>query len=73
MKKNTINSDTLLSLISKHSPDMLWIKDLNGRYLYANNAICNGLLIATPNEVIGKTDIFLTSSLGHPKLFDISF
>lgn len=58
MKKNTINSDTLLSLISKHSPDMLWIKDLNGRYLYANNAICNGLLIATPDEVIGKTDIF---------------
>ncbi len=58
MKKNTINSDTLLNLISKHSPDMLWIKDLNGRYLYANNAICNGLLIATPDEVIGKTDIF---------------
>ena len=58
MKKNTINSDTLLNLITKHSPDMLWIKDLNGRYLYANNAICNGLLIATPNEVLGKTDIF---------------
>lgn len=58
MKKNTINSDTLLNLITKHSPDMLWIKDLNGRYLYANNAICNGLLIATPDEVIGKTDIF---------------
>ena len=35
MKKNTINSDTLLNLITKHSPDMLWIKDLNGRYLYA--------------------------------------
>src|SRR5574344_895573 len=58
MKTNTINSDTLLNLITKHSPDMLWIKDLNGRYLYANNAICNGLLIATPDEVIGKTDIF---------------
>ncbi|HKM18974.1 MAG TPA: EAL domain-containing protein [Aliarcobacter sp.] len=58
MKNYTINSGTLLNLISKHSPDMLWIKDLNGRYLYANNAICSGLLIATPNEVLGKTDIF---------------
>lgn len=56
--KTSINSQTLLELISKHSPDMLWIKDLKGRYLYANSAICDGLLMAKPDEVIGKTDIF---------------
>lgn len=25
-------------------PDMIWLKDLNGRYMYANNAIREGLL-----------------------------
>ncbi|RXI27531.1 EAL domain-containing protein [Aliarcobacter trophiarum] len=56
--KTLLSSKTLLELITKHSPDMLWIKDLEGRYLYANSAICNGLLMAKPDEVIGKTDVF---------------
>ncbi|RBQ29130.1 sensor domain-containing protein [Aliarcobacter vitoriensis] len=55
---NNIKSKTLLKLISKHSPDMLWVKDLEGKYLYANSAICTGLLMATEDEVLGNTDIF---------------
>jgi diguanylate cyclase (GGDEF)-like protein/PAS domain S-box-containing protein len=47
-----------LKLISKHLPDMLWAKDLEGRYLYANDAICNKLLMADPKEVVGQKDVF---------------
>lgn len=39
--------------------DMLWVKDLEGRYIYANKAICDILLMANDtNEPIGKTDLF---------------
>jgi len=52
------NSD-LLNLLTKHLPDMLWVKDLNGIYIYANQAICDGLLMAKDTqEPIGKGDIF---------------
>jgi signal transduction histidine kinase len=38
---------------------MLWVKDLNGIYMYANQAICDGLLMAKDtDEPIGKNDIF---------------
>lgn len=31
--KPAIDPENLLKLISEYSPDMLWIKDLEGRYL----------------------------------------
>jgi two-component system sensor histidine kinase/response regulator len=49
----------LLRLMCDNEPDMIWAKDLQGRYLFANKAICNQLLIAADtNEPIGKTDMF---------------
>ncbi len=55
-EKNTHN---LLRNIADNAPDMLWSKDIDGRYLFANKAICNNLLITNDtNEPIGKTDIF---------------
>jgi len=52
------NSD-LLKLLTQNLPDMLWVKDLNGNYLYANQAICDGLLMAEDtSEPIGKGDVF---------------
>ncbi|WP_419678174.1 EAL domain-containing protein [Aliarcobacter lanthieri] len=61
MNKISLKPKTLLKLISKNSPDMLWIKDLKGRYLYANSAVCRDLLMTTPKEVIGKTDMFFAN------------
>ena len=53
------NNSELIDLLTKNLPDMLWVKDTNGRYLYANEAICNGLLMAkNTQEPIGKNDIF---------------
>ena len=49
----------LLNLLTLHLPDMLWVKDINGCYVYANKAICEGLLMAKDTaEPIGKNDIF---------------
>lgn len=53
------HSKELLNLFTVHLPDMLWIKDTEGKYLYANQAICDGLLMAKdPSEVVGKNDVF---------------
>ncbi|MCD4667683.1 MAG: EAL domain-containing protein, partial [Sulfurimonas sp.] len=49
----------LLNLLTQHLPDMLWVKDLDGIYLYANQSICDGLLMAKDvSEPIGKGDVF---------------
>lgn len=56
-----LKSDNFLKLISKHLPDMLWAKDLDGKYLYANDSICKNLLMAEPSDVIGKTDVFFAT------------
>lgn len=61
-----LQPDNFLKLISKHLPDMLWAKDLEGRYLYANDSICNNLLMANPEEVIGKDDFYFTAKQKHP-------
>jgi len=53
------HNSELLSLLTQHLPDMLWVKDLEGVYLYANKAICDGLLMAkNTQEPIGKGDVF---------------
>ena len=53
------HNSELLKLLTQHLPDMLWVKDLDGIYLYANQAICDGLLMAKDtDEPIGKGDIF---------------
>jgi PAS domain S-box-containing protein len=51
-------------------PDMLWAKDLEGRYMFVNNSFCRELLNATDiNEPIGKTDMFFATRerLAHPE------
>jgi PAS domain S-box-containing protein len=50
---------TFLRLLSDNISDMLWAKDLDNRYLFANKALCEKLLMASDvEEPIGKTDIF---------------
>lgn len=53
------HNSELLKLLTQNLPDMLWVKDINGVYLYANKAICDGLLMAKDtDEPIGKNDVF---------------
>jgi len=53
------HNSELLNLLTQHLPDMLWVKDVGGHYIYANKALCDGLLMAKDvNEPIGKGDVF---------------
>jgi len=55
------HNSELLKLLTQNLPDMLWVKEVNGNYLYTNQAICDGLLMAKDtNEPIGKNDLFFT-------------
>jgi PAS domain S-box-containing protein len=49
----------LIRLMGDTMPDMMWAKDLQKRYIFANKAICRNLLHARDtSEPIGKTDLF---------------
>ncbi|MCX7166685.1 MAG: PAS domain S-box protein, partial [Rhodocyclales bacterium] len=53
------NLATLLRLMADNVPDMIWAKDLDKRYLFANKAFCEQLLNARDtDEPLGKTDMF---------------
>jgi signal transduction histidine kinase len=50
---------TIFRSISDNMTDMLWAKDLDKRYIFANKAICDRLLNAVDtNEPVGKNDLF---------------
>ncbi len=74
MKKNKppvlpIQRRRLLDMIIDYAPDMFWAKDLQGRYLFTNKALCEKLLgVSDVREAIGKTDIFfaLKEMASHP-------
>jgi diguanylate cyclase (GGDEF)-like protein/PAS domain S-box-containing protein len=59
----------LLRLITDNVTDMIWAKDMNKRFLFANKALCDQLLNATDtDEPIGKDDLFfaLRERNSHP-------
>ncbi len=63
----------LLRLMCDNVPDMIWAKDLDKRFLFANKAVCEGLLCATDtDEPIGKTDLFFAQRQRalHPERSD---
>lgn len=49
--------ELILQQIIDCLPDMVWFKGIDGKYIYANNAIKRGLLMCS--EPIGKTDVQL--------------
>ncbi len=59
----------MFRLMADNMPDLLWAKDLKKRYLFANKAICDKLLIAKDTEEpMGKTDLFFAKRerAAHP-------
>ncbi|MBK8943842.1 MAG: PAS domain S-box protein [Ignavibacteriae bacterium] len=52
----------LLVSMADNIADMIWAKDLNGKYIFANQAICKNLLSAkNTKEPIGKNDMFFAN------------
>lgn len=62
IRKSEQRYKTLFSffrLMSDNVADMIWAKDLRGKYIFVNKVICDKLLMAkNVDEPIGKTDMF---------------
>ncbi len=62
-----------IRLMLDDAPDLIWAKDLNDRYIFANQAICDNLLkCRNMEEAVGKTDIYFAQrerSAGHDHTF----
>ena len=51
-----------LRLLTDNVPDLIWAKDLNGDYIFANQAICDKLLkCGRPEEAIGKNEAYFAA------------
>lgn len=60
----------IFRLIADNSPDMLWAKNLDDKYIFANRAICNNLLNAeNTDEPLDKSDLFFAERerQSHPE------
>ncbi|MBM9604198.1 PAS domain-containing hybrid sensor histidine kinase/response regulator [Desulfopila inferna] len=67
------NLSNLMTLMSDTVSDLIWAKDLDDRYLFANKAICDKLLMCTPDEnPLGENDLFFAQrerERGHNHTF----
>ncbi len=63
----------MLRLMADNVPDLIWAKDMQDRYLFANQAMCDKLIkCKCPDEAIGRTDIFFAQQerdKGHNHTF----
>ena len=52
----------LIRRIADNAPDMIWAKDMDNRYLFANRALCQRLLMCeSPEAVVGKNDVYFAN------------
>jgi PAS domain-containing protein len=59
LERKSRQLDTMLRLICDNVPDMIWAKDLEKKYIFANKAVCEILLGARDTgEPMGRTDLF---------------
>ena len=56
--KELYKKDVIISAMIDKLPDMLWFKDVNGKYVYTNKAIRENLLLNENPE--GRTDLELS-------------
>ena len=53
---------SMMRLMCDNVPDLIWAKDMDGKFLFVNRAICENLLFATDvEEPIGRTDTFFAN------------
>ena len=60
----------MLRMLCDNVPDLIWAKDLNNRYMFANKAMCEQLLCANDTEEpVGKDDMFfaMRERARHPE------
>jgi diguanylate cyclase (GGDEF)-like protein/PAS domain S-box-containing protein len=47
---------TLLRALAENVPHRIYAKDLQGRFIFANRAVAEGMGVSDPAELLGKTD-----------------
>ena len=57
LEEELVKRDVIINSMIENLPDMLWFKDTDGKYLYANKAIRENLLLST--NPVGQTDVEL--------------
>jgi len=58
---------TFFRLLSDNNPDLIWAKDIWGRYIFVNKSTCENLLLAKDTEEpIGKTDEYFAERETEP-------
>ncbi len=48
--------ESYLSAILENQPGLVWLKDLNSRFIYVNNVFAKSLGIDSPTSLVGKND-----------------
>ena len=56
------NEEAVLRTLVDNLPDLIYVKDLNGRFLLANNAVARIMGAMKPSDLLGKNDFDF-----HPK------
>ena len=57
LEEELVKRDVIINSMIENLPDMLWFKDTDGKYLYANKAIRENLLLS--ENPVGQTDVEL--------------
>ena len=61
---------SMLRLMCDTLPELIWTKDMDGKFMFANKACCDDLLNAgDTNEPVGKTDMYFADreKQSHPE------
>ena len=53
---NTLQNYNILSIIINKIDGMLWMKDVDDKYVFASKKLANLVLKCEPDDCIGKTD-----------------
>ncbi len=56
LQRGLLQEKSLLDVLMEHTPDLISIKDLQGRYLRLNRAYAKALGAQTPEELLGQSD-----------------
>ena len=63
----------LIRLMADNVPDLIWAKDLEGKFLFVNQAMCDKLIMCgSPDKALGKNDMFFAEqerNAGHEHTF----
>ncbi|MGD9364281.1 MAG: PAS domain S-box protein [Desulfobacteraceae bacterium] len=63
----------MVRMMADNVPDLIWAKDMQDRYIFANQAMCDKLIkCRQPDDAIGKTDLFFAQQeqeTGHTHTF----